>query len=126
PWAVNWFVQVALFSMYPLLFKDGLQIPYWVMAIGWSMLRSCPACPADKRTPLAVLNAQWLSMLVMVAIHAANMLLPPPPSLPDLYVVLNVLFSCAMFVLFFAYFNYRQLTLALVRVRATRSKKKDN
>ncbi|KAJ2029405.1 Glucosyltransferase-like protein [Coemansia sp. S610] len=126
PWAVNWFVQVALFSMYPLLFKDGLQIPYWVMAVGWSMLRSCPACPADKRTPLAVLNAQWVSTLVMVAIHVANMYVPPPPSLPDLYVVLNVVFSCTMFVLFFAYFNYRQLTLSLVRVRTTRSKKKDN
>ncbi|KAJ1646769.1 Glucosyltransferase-like protein, partial [Coemansia asiatica] len=50
-WAINWFVQVALFSMYPLLFRDGLQIPYAVLAIGWSVLRSCPVCPVDKKTP---------------------------------------------------------------------------
>ncbi|KAJ2587988.1 Glucosyltransferase-like protein [Coemansia sp. RSA 1722] len=110
-WAVNWFVQVALFSMYPLLFKDGLQIPYAVLAIGWSVLRSCPVCPADKKTPRMVFLLQWLSTLVMVALHLAHMFISPPASLPDIYVVLNVVFSCAMFLFFFVYFNYRQFSL---------------
>ncbi|KAJ2077393.1 Glucosyltransferase-like protein [Coemansia sp. RSA 988] len=108
-WAVNWFVQVALFSLYPLLFKDGLNLPYWVMAVGWSALRSCPACPADTRTPSIVMKLQWLSTLAMLTIHLGDTLLSPPASLPNLFVVLNVLYSCGMFVLFFVYFNYRQL-----------------
>ncbi|KAJ1951475.1 Glucosyltransferase-like protein, partial [Linderina pennispora] len=111
PWAVDWFVQIALFSMYPLLFKDGLQIPYWVMAVGWAFLRSCPACPSDKaRVPLLVMALQWISWAVMAGLHIANAYVPPPSALPDLYAVLNVLFSCAMFVLFLVYFNYRQFT----------------
>ncbi|KAJ1956731.1 Glucosyltransferase-like protein, partial [Dipsacomyces acuminosporus] len=112
PWAVDWLVQVALFSMYPLLFRDGLQIPYWVMAVGWSLLRGCPGCPADSaRIPKAVVAMQWLSTLIMVAIHIAHAFIPPPASLPDLYVVLNVVFSFGMFMLFMIYFNYRQFTL---------------
>ncbi|KAJ1812272.1 Glucosyltransferase-like protein, partial [Coemansia sp. RSA 2599] len=110
-WAVNWFVQVALFSMYPLLFKDGLQVPYVVLAVGWSVLRSCPVCPADKKTPRIVFLLQWLTTLVMVGLHMADMLVSPPPSLPDIFVVLNVVFSCGMFLFFLAYFNYRQFTL---------------
>ncbi|KAI8323906.1 glucosyltransferase required for N-linked glycosylation pathway [Martensiomyces pterosporus] len=122
PWAVDWFVQVALFSMYPLLFRDGLQIPYWVMAIGWSLVRGCPGCPADSRIPFAALVLQWLSTLVMVTIHAAHAFVPPPASMPDLYVVLNVVFSCTMFVLFLVYFNYRQLSLFRTAAAPTKQK----
>ncbi|KAJ2162007.1 Glucosyltransferase-like protein [Coemansia sp. RSA 552] len=106
--AVNFFVQVALFSMYPLLFRDGLQIPYWVMAISWSFLRGCPACPANRRISPAVVRVQWMGTVAMVAIHLAHAFIPPPVSLPDIYVVLNVVFSCGMFTAFLAYFNYRQ------------------
>ncbi|KAJ2366354.1 Glucosyltransferase-like protein [Coemansia sp. RSA 2611] len=112
PWAVNWFVQVALFSLYPLLFVDGQHIPYWVLAVGWSFFRSCPGCPADTQIPRTVLKLQWLSTLAMLAIHTAHALVPAPASLPDIYVVLNVTFSCAMFVGFLGYFNYRQFTCA--------------
>ncbi|ORX74683.1 ALG6, ALG8 glycosyltransferase [Linderina pennispora] len=119
PWAVDWFVQIALFSMYPLLFKDGLQIPYWVMAVGWAFLRSCPACPSDKaRVPLLVMALQWISWAVMAGLHIANAYVPPPSALPDLYAVLNVLFSCAMFVLFLVYFNYRQFTALVAATEA--------
>ncbi|KAJ2778350.1 Glucosyltransferase-like protein [Coemansia javaensis] len=109
-WAVGWLVQAALFSIYPLLFRDGLHMPYWVLAVGWAALCRCPARPADAPAPAPVARLQWLVALAMGAIHAAHALVPPPPALPDLYVVLNVALSCAMFVAFFAYFNYRQFT----------------
>ncbi|KAJ2789284.1 Glucosyltransferase-like protein, partial [Coemansia helicoidea] len=118
-WAVSWLVQVALFSNYPLLFRDGQRMPYWVLAVGWSFLRGCPACPADAQTPRLVARLQWVSTLVMLAIHAGHALLAPPPSLPDLYVVLNVEFSCAMFAAFFLYFNYRQFVCLRPRAAAT-------
>ncbi|KAJ2573833.1 Glucosyltransferase-like protein [Coemansia sp. RSA 1807] len=122
-WAVNWFVQVALFSLYPLLYVDGLQIPYWVMAVLWAFLRSCPACPAHTPTPKCVMVLQWMSMLVMLALHTAHAFVPPPSSLPDIYVVLNVVYCCAMFVAFLAYFNYRQFTC--LQVQPTLKQKKD-
>ncbi|PIA19633.1 ALG6, ALG8 glycosyltransferase [Coemansia reversa NRRL 1564] len=121
-WAVNWFVQVALFSLYPLLFKDGLCLPYWVMAVGWSLLRSCPACPRDIQTPPVVVKMQWLTTLGMLAIHICDALLVPPASLPNIFVVLNVLYSCGMFVLFFVYFYYRQFVFLSSDVDATKQK----
>ncbi|KAJ2727033.1 Glucosyltransferase-like protein [Coemansia sp. Benny D115] len=123
-WAVDWFVQVALFSNYPLLFKDGLQIPYIVLAVSWSALRGCPVCPADKTVPRLVMYLQWLSTSVMVAIHLAHAFVAPPASLPDIYVVLNVVFSCAMFVAFLVYFNYRQFMLLSQAPEAQHDKQK--
>ncbi|KAJ2356859.1 Glucosyltransferase-like protein [Coemansia erecta] len=122
-WAVNWLVQVSLFSLYPLLFVDGLQIPYWVLAVGWSFLRSCPGCPADTHIPYGVLVMQWLSTLAMVVLHVAHTYVLPPASLPDIYVVLNAMFSCAMFVAFLVYFNYRQFTCLRSQPSALKQKR---
>ncbi|KAJ1733616.1 Glucosyltransferase-like protein [Coemansia biformis] len=120
--AVSWLVQVALFSNYPLLFRDGLHMPYWVLAAGWSFLRSRPGCSADKQTSSFVACLQWLTTLAMLAIHACHAVVPPPPSLPDIYAVLNATFSCVMFAAFFLYFNYRQF--AGQRLGVTSAKQK--
>lgn len=112
--AVSWFVQIALFSMYPLLFKDDLQLPYWVMAVGWCLLCGFPTCPAsESNTSSFVIFLQWLSTMAMMAIHAADIYISPPAHLPDIYVVLNVMFSCGMFGLFMIYFNYQQLKISI-------------
>lgn len=51
-------------------------------------------------------------MLVISGMHLAEFILPTPlPRYPDLYPVLNALWSAAGFVLYWIYFNYRQFTM---------------
>ncbi|ORX88995.1 ALG6, ALG8 glycosyltransferase [Basidiobolus meristosporus CBS 931.73] len=113
PVAVPWFINVATFSMFPLLKRDGLMIPYFIMLCLWNWLGNFLERP--KKYTL-VLNL--LSYVTMVAIHALEFLVVPPAKYPDIFTMLNVIFSCGMFTLFFVYFNYRQLTTS------TKSKKK--
>ncbi|KAJ1742246.1 Glucosyltransferase-like protein [Coemansia sp. RSA 1086] len=110
--AVHWMVQVALFSIYPLLLVDGQAISYWVLAIGWFMLE----CPAHKGV------LQWIATVAMAIIHILQALVPPPAVLPDIYKVLNVTYSCALFVGFYGYFNYRQFTYLQKQPTASKSK----
>ena len=51
------------------------------------------------------------SLLGCVALHVAHAFVTPPTRLPDLHVVVTCLYSCAHFVAFLLYFNWRQLTL---------------
>lgn len=43
--------------------------------------------------------------------HIAEVFIQPPSSLPDIYTVINVLISCALFTLLFIYYVYRQFTV---------------
>ncbi len=43
--------------------------------------------------------------------HIAEAFIEPPSHLPDLYTVINVLISCGLFSLLFAYYVYRQSTI---------------
>lgn len=36
--------------------------------------------------------------------------LPPPKRFPDIYVVMNVIYSAGMFIIFFIYYNCKQIT----------------
>jgi alpha-1,3-glucosyltransferase len=43
-------------------------------------------------------------------------LVTPPKNLPDLFTVLNVIFSCGQFVCIWIYLNYRQFTIKFEEV----------
>lgn len=43
--------------------------------------------------------------------HIAEVFIPAPASLPDLYTVINVLISCGIFTILFMYYVYRQFTV---------------
>ncbi|KAJ3345108.1 Glucosyltransferase-like protein [Kappamyces sp. JEL0680] len=91
PLLVSWFHNVALFSMWPLLKKDGLALPYVASFLLW--------------------NASYAGFVVL---HVAEWCIKPPGHLPDLFVVLNVLLSTGLFAIMFAYL-YRLLLSATVR-----------
>ncbi|KAI9208062.1 glycosyl transferase [Polychytrium aggregatum] len=100
-----WFNNVAMFSMFPLLKKDGLVMPYILAVVLWNWLFSF----GWKRASGLVKLAKAISYAVIFGLHAMEAVVPPPPRYPDIYVVLNVLFSTSMFVVFFGYYNYRQI-----------------
>ncbi|EPQ54608.1 ALG6, ALG8 glycosyltransferase [Gloeophyllum trabeum ATCC 11539] len=89
--------NVAVFSMWPLLKKDGLGTQYLAAIVMWN--RVIGYRPFRVREGMFV---QYLSMVVYVTLlllHVLEMLVPPPARYPDLFAALNVLASTPVFVL---------------------------
>ncbi|KAJ3280535.1 Glucosyltransferase-like protein, partial [Borealophlyctis nickersoniae] len=105
-WAV-WFNNVAMFSMFPLLKRDELVLPYIVTLMLWNWLASFGWTKASRRMKLVI----GMSYICMMTVHVLEATVTPPKRLPDIYTVANVELSTLLFGLMFLYFNYRQFTL---------------
>lgn len=82
----SWAVLMSCFSMYPLLLRDGLAIPYAASMV------------------VLFVAGEWniwtrLSVLPVVAIHAVMIWVPPPVRLPHLWIMLCMTYCFVMFVL---------------------------
>lgn len=127
---VCWFLNIALFSMWPLLKRDGLSLQYFLLGIlsnwlmgnlSWIRMYACRVLPFLSQRPLAtpVLPHSFLWKLVIVGSYLSaavlqilDIVMSPPANLPDLWVVGNVLVSFASFALFFLWLNYKVLSIA--------------
>eukprot|EP00929_Paragymnodinium_shiwhaense_P006883 TRINITY_DN110833_c0_g1_i1.p1 TRINITY_DN110833_c0_g1~~TRINITY_DN110833_c0_g1_i1.p1 ORF type:complete len:534 (+),score=39.52 TRINITY_DN110833_c0_g1_i1:111-1712(+) len=93
--AVSHFLLVCLFSMYPLIVKDKLHLPYVafcvVLAVGCELSPGC--------VPWYLRLAFRASFAMMAAFHGIHALVPPPSRYPDLWTMLITGSSCAYFVL---------------------------
>ncbi|KAF9951748.1 Glucosyltransferase-like protein [Mortierella alpina] len=102
------FVTLSAFSMFPLLKQEALTLPYYVLLGLWLWMTA----GAYKNASMVVVFLAVLNTLVISGMHLAEVLIPTPlPRYPDLYPVLNALWSAVGFVLFWVYFNYRQFTM---------------
>ena len=137
---LNWFFVVSVFSMMPLLVKDGLMIPSLALVALWMLLHELALAysvsmkhftpfdgtysvnPDDELTSLASVYQKYFnigyagSLACMASLTAAVIVLDPPERYPDLYPVLIALVSCGHFVAFAVYFHYRQFTLSAEKV----------
>jgi len=89
--------NVAVFSMWPLLKRDGLGVQYIATLLLWNRLIGYN--PGRLRPQSFI---QFVSIVVYVAIfglHGLEMMITPPSRYPDLFAVLNVLISTPVFVL---------------------------
>ncbi|KAI5478755.1 alpha-1,3-glucosyltransferase, glycosyltransferase family 57 protein [Pseudohyphozyma bogoriensis] len=86
--------NVGVFSMWPLLKKDGLGLQYLVLTLAWNF--------AIGYNPFA-LRSSFVKLLSLAAygtlilIHLLEILSSPPPHLPDLFPVLNLTLSAGVF-----------------------------
>ncbi|KAK9477038.1 glycosyl transferase [Lipomyces japonicus] len=106
---IYWVNNVAVFSLWPLIRRDGLQLQATVAGFLWNWLMG--VCHCSKQLP-SVWPARWFvvgSYVLMAAWIVAQQAWPVPvPRLPDLWVVVNLTASCACFIGFLAW-NYVQL-----------------
>lgn len=105
---------VGMWTMYPLLKRDGLQVPYVVVTLLWCFLLGLPPtsasvyydsenenitgrplAPDDLRTPTKILHFQ--SYVVMAFWHLLAAFASPPADKPDLWVVVNACFGAVVF-----------------------------
>ncbi|KAL7750715.1 Glucosyltransferase-like protein [Sorochytrium milnesiophthora] len=92
----NWMINIGCFSMYPLLKKDGLALQYFCLLALWNAMLVIHA-KQSTRAEYYMRFLEKCSYMVAGAIHLSDWLITPPARLPDLWVVLNVLLSCAVF-----------------------------
>eukprot|EP00474_Spongospora_subterranea_P010144 CRZ10602.1 hypothetical protein [Spongospora subterranea] len=107
PTFVRWFSHMATFSMYPLLKKDGLQIPYFMcQLIGYAIGMYLPAKQSSKKcgriTTWFDISSR-ISLLGCVGIHIIIPLLPVIPRYPDIVDTGIAVYSALHFILFFLY-----------------------
>ncbi|KAF9779622.1 glucosyltransferase [Thelephora terrestris] len=86
--------NVAVFSMWPLLKRDGLGVQYFALTVLWNAALGY----TPFRRPRTY--CQFLSLVVSVAciaLHLLEFFIQPPARYPDLFPVLNVLVSTPVF-----------------------------
>ncbi|KAF7717224.1 Dolichyl-P-Glc:Man(9)GlcNAc(2)-PP-dolichol alpha-1,3-glucosyltransferase [Penicillium ucsense] len=106
---VGWANILGCWTMYPLLKREELRMPYVVMTLLWAYLLGLPPTSFEilrSRTSSDIkpLEPHLLSKLihlafytVMIGWHVIEALMPPPDGKPDLWVVLNALIGAAGF-----------------------------
>lgn len=126
PICALWFLHIATFSMLPLLVLDQLVFPTIVLtfiylilvriAILWTTNEKISAPVWDVLSLSTISdNALFICLFYLSTFVGCALLLcgqafvPPPKSLPFLYPLLVSAYSCVHFVLFFVYFNIRQI-----------------
>ncbi|KDE08548.1 hypothetical protein MVLG_01325 [Microbotryum lychnidis-dioicae p1A1 Lamole] len=86
--------NVGVFSMWPLLKRDGVGLAYLVLTFGWNYVIGY--------NPLALRRSfvKYLSLAsyaTIALLHVVELVASPPAHLPDLFVVMNLTVSCAVF-----------------------------
>ncbi|KAL3461247.1 ALG6, ALG8 glycosyltransferase family-domain-containing protein [Aspergillus heterothallicus] len=108
---VGWANIVGSWTLYPLLKRDGLQVPYFVITYLWAYLLGLPPTSwqtyrreklSDESAPatephLITKLIHTAFYLAMFGWHVLEAFVPPPPGKPDLWVVLNVLIGAGAF-----------------------------
>ncbi|KDQ62345.1 glycosyltransferase family 57 protein [Jaapia argillacea MUCL 33604] len=98
--AFEWAVlvnNVGVFSMWPLLKKDGLALQYIVVTLLWNKVIGYRPFHTDSISLVRILAiAVYAGMAIL---HILELMISPPPRYPDLFPVLNVLLSTPVFVL---------------------------
>uniref|UniRef100_A0A7S4AAV7 Alpha-1,3-glucosyltransferase n=1 Tax=Pseudo-nitzschia australis TaxID=44445 RepID=A0A7S4AAV7_9STRA len=128
PIFMEWFSFVCLWSLYPLLQLDRLQVAYWcVGSIFASILSFRHMSQMELKT---IFSGSWgfipkLSYVGMISMHMARFLILPPPNLLDLFDVLWSVAGCGMFSLAWS-ITVLKLYSSSISGPSTMSKEKDD
>ena len=96
---------LACFTLFPLLTRDGLRIPYAVLTLLWAYLLALPPFSLSAYLPSASEGGpHWTSKVLHLATYAAMLgwhgvvaFREPPQNMPDLWVVINVVVGAGGF-----------------------------
>ena len=103
---IGWANMLGVWTLFPLLKRDELRIPYYVLSLLWAYLLRLPPTSLDvyvskqARRSGVQLRTTILHLgfyAAMIIWHFVEAFLEPPKDKPDLWVVLNVLIGAAGF-----------------------------
>ena len=103
---IGWANMLGVWTLFPLLKRDELKIPYYVLSLLWAYLLGLPPTTLDlyigKQAKKSGIRLSTILLhlgfyAAMITWHIAEAFLEPPKDKPDLWVVLNVLVGAAGF-----------------------------
>ncbi|KAL8668844.1 MAG: hypothetical protein Q9168_006541 [Polycauliona sp. 1 TL-2023] len=103
---IGWANILGVWTLFPLLKRDELRMPYAVLTLLWAYLLGLPPTSLSlyfgrqsRNGELKVLTKMLhlAFYAAMIAWHIGEAFVPPPADKPDLWVVLNVLIGFAGF-----------------------------
>lgn len=107
---VMWINNVAMFSMYPLLSREGLTLQFWVMTLCWNWLIGNPGLPTNLFW-MPVVALSYLGMAGILGGQTFGIATNLVEKFPDLWTVGNVILSCGCFGLFWIWMMYKMIIL---------------
>lgn len=149
-----WFTIISVFSMIPLLEREGLAVPTLCLTACFLLLchyaklldpmtsSSVPLMKSSTRSPQPLTEDElkghdftwgdwmvWtlfnLSLMGCLLMGYASLHVPPPPRYPDLWPLLISCYSAAHFGLFAIYFHYYQLKYQMSGIKVDVKKKRN-
>jgi len=121
PGLVWWFGVVSTYSMFPLLFKDKLVIPYLsvmtvYLIIGYQYQRSINNNNNNNsKLSKVIYISSFIGMLVS---HIVFQFISPPSTLPDLWLLGVCCFSFLHFIITMIYFHYQMFTFSPIKIKS--------
>lgn len=117
---VGWANALAFYTLFPLLARDGLRIPYTVFALLWAYLLGLPPTSLDVyRHEKIVEGVSALTRAIhlayyaaIVAWHIGEAFIKPPAGKPDIWVVLNVLVGASGFGILYVWTTWQLIERA--------------
>lgn len=113
---IQWINNIASFSLFPLLKKDGLVLQYVTLTLlinwfvgGFSSPSSSLVWP--KKLPMIVKLVITGSYLSAFVYHALDYAFDPPARFPDIWVILNCVISFGCFGFFYLWLLCRMVKL---------------
>ena len=115
---------LGCYTMYPLLRRDGLTIPYTVLTALWAWLLGLPIfsvnayhdpelpnvpgrplAPDELRTPTKIVH--WWFYVLMLFWHLMNAYAKPPAGKPDIWIVANAYIGFVGFVICYLWCTWK-------------------
>lgn len=111
-WSIS-FLHLSIFSLYPLMIKDGLVVPYYVLLIAYHVICGY-ILPALERhhnegsTVASKIRFQIVLIAGIISISLLSLTLEPPKSLPYFWSTIISLISSLGFILYAVMGNFKQ------------------
>lgn len=116
PSIFQWLIQFALLSMFPLLCRDKLVIPYAALYGIFILLYNAPGWKQDARERSSTSTAKSLLVAVITMIsfllHVIYLTISPPRRYPFLFEAIIMLLCFSQFIAVAVYTNKKQWMLS--------------
>ncbi|XP_041011654.1 probable dolichyl pyrophosphate Man9GlcNAc2 alpha-1,3-glucosyltransferase [Juglans microcarpa x Juglans regia] len=113
PFLLKWITLHALFSMFPLLRRDGLILPYIALSILFTLIYHAPSGRRQDRKETPSFNSFVTTIIVLcsVVLHIVYLTMQPPRRYPFLFEAVIMLLCFSQFMVLCFYTNAKQWML---------------